>query len=69
MSSAYVIMPAFEVFDNYKSIEDEMPGTELKPKSIKVCPSCQTENKKMLKHVFPKVVTMNGLQLVLDIKM
>ena len=55
MSSAYVIMPAFEVFDKLaKSIEDEMPGTELKPKSIKVCPSCQTENKKNAKTCISK---------------
>ncbi len=55
MSSAYVVMPAFEVFDKLaKKIEDEMPGTELKPKSIKICPSCQTENKKNAKSCISK---------------
>ena len=49
-STAYVVMPAFEVFDKLaKAIEDEMPGRDLKPKSTKKCPDCQTENKKNAK--------------------
>ena len=49
-STAYVVMPAFEIFDKLaKAIEDEMPGRDLKPKSTKKCPSCQTENKKNAK--------------------
>tara|TARA_A100001011_G_C14291747_1_gene836508 strand:+ start:690 stop:2393 length:1704 start_codon:yes stop_codon:yes gene_type:complete len=55
VSSAYVVMPAFEVFDKLaKGIENEMPGTELKPKSVKICPSCQTENKKDAKECISK---------------
>ena len=54
-STAYVIMPAFEVFDKLaKSIEEEMPGKDLKPKSTKKCPSCQTENKRNAKKCISK---------------
>jgi len=46
-STAYVVMPAFEVFDKLaKAVEDEMPGEHIKPIQKKKCPDCQTENKK-----------------------
>lgn len=50
-SSAYVVMPAFEIFDQYaRRVEEEMPGEHLKPpKPTKKCPSCETENKREAK--------------------
>jgi superfamily II DNA or RNA helicase len=50
-SSAYVVMPAFEIFDKYaRRVEEEMPGEHLKsPKPTKKCPACESENKKEAK--------------------
>jgi len=54
-STAYVVMPAFEVFDKLaKAIEEEMPGKDLTPKKTKKCPSCQTENKREAKECISK---------------
>lgn len=50
-SSAYCVIPAFDVFDKYADrVEDEMPGEHLKKiKTTKKCPACETENKKNAK--------------------
>ena len=55
-SSAYVVMPAFEIFDQYaRRVMDEMPGEHLKPpKPTKKCPSCETENKRESKKCISK---------------
>ena len=55
-SSAYVVMPAFEIFDKYaRRVMDEMPGEHLKPpKPTKKCPSCETENKRESKKCISK---------------
>jgi superfamily II DNA or RNA helicase len=55
-SSAYCVMPAFEIFDKYaKRVEEEMPGKHLKQtKTTKKCPACETENKKDAKECISK---------------
>ena len=54
-STFYCVMPAAEVFDKLaKSIEDEMPGEDLKPKPFKNALLVKLKIKKMLKHVFLK---------------
>ena len=62
-SSAYVVMPAMELFDKLaRNVENEMPAKKINPKKTKKCPSCETENKKDAKkcisescdHKFPE---------------
>ena len=55
-SSAYVVMPAFDIFDQYaRRVMEEMPGEHLKPpKPTKKCPSCETENKRDAKTCISK---------------
>ena len=55
-SSAYVVMPAFDIFDQYaRRVMEEMPGEHLKPpKPTKKCPSCETENKREAKTCISK---------------
>ena len=55
-SSAYVVMPAFDIFDKYaRRVMEEMPGEHLKlPKPTKKCPACETENKREAKKCISK---------------
>ena len=55
-SSAYVVMPAFEIFDKFaRRVMEEMPGEHLRPpKPTKKCPSCETENKREAKTCISK---------------
>ena len=44
-SSAYVVMPAFDIFDEYaRRVMEEMPGEHLN--LLDQWPSCETENKR-----------------------
>ena len=64
LSSAYCVMPAFDLFDQYADrILEEMPGEHLKKTSkTKKCPACETRNKldakecvsKTCDYIFPK---------------
>ena len=55
-SSAYVVMPAFDIFDEYaRRVMEEMPGEHLRPpRPTKKCPSCETENKRDAKTCISK---------------
>jgi hypothetical protein len=47
-SSAYVVMPAFDIFDKYaRRVMEEMPGEHLKPpKPTNKWPACEPETKR-----------------------